>query len=696
MTLQRQNATIYIAFFFLTIGFSYPAIVQLSTHAIGYQGDIWQYPLNLFFFRERILEGRDPYYTDFIFHPAGTSLLLHNYTELHDAVALLLHPILNDLAASNFLILASTFLTAIGTYKLALELYPNRLGAAFAAIAFAFCPNRMFRTFSQVHMALTQWFPFAFYSLLKLARASGAKLPATRYVWLIAIFSVLTCYTNYYFAVYLAIAIALILLSGMALVHEWRTWLLWKRLLLTAAIAVVLLAPIARRFWIDQHENAVYEFEDVGFAAQKSADLSDYVKVGTMNPLIKKTLAGTFLQARSINTTGWVVLAFAFCGIYFAWKNRQNDLKIFFFLGIVFCVLSLGPYLQVGKQWTLLLPDYFLMKLPVISHVRFPARFSVLVALPLALLAGYAVSVFFSRLEKGKQKAFAGVSCGLLLLELCPAPIPMKAFDPPAIFGQIAREPYECMLTIPYFPGVGKYTDNMRYILAHHKKIMEGKIARTPKAQADYLVRIPIGRSLYFMTTDQGISGEAVNTDAAISPFFLSFYDIHYLTIFPPFSSRPDVQAYVHAVFPQATQASSEKDILVYRMEPARPEFSISANDPRMQLLLYENGVQTESGEVQSKGSLKLMLPATRNSETLHLQLTLSSVRTQDVSFVLNRRTRKAVSCGAQTIVAMDIPGSELESSGRILTLPHSGSDLKLLSIQYSFRKDGPRRPAAE
>src|SRR5439155_19466603 len=129
---------------------------------------------------------------------------------------------------------------------------------------------------------------------------------------------------------------------------------------------------------------------------------------------------------------------------------------------------------------------------------------------------------------------------------------------------------------------------------------MEGKISRTPKTQSEYLIDIPLAHSLYSMTIDQKLQKQQVTRDAQISPFFLSFFDLHYLTVFPPFSGQPQILSYVHTVFPAANLISSEKNILVYRLSPNRVETNVSASDPNIRFLLYENWTKTDAGEIES------------------------------------------------------------------------------------------------
>ncbi|HEY4491081.1 MAG TPA: hypothetical protein VI958_03730, partial [Acidobacteriota bacterium] len=129
----------------LTLIFSYPTIFHLATYLPCSHPDAWQFVWNIFNFRELITEGKDPYFTDYMFHPLGTSLLLHNYTEFNDVVGLFLSPFFNDVAITNLMGMSATISSGLGVYMLARHLSGNSLAAVFAAIAFAFSPFRMNR-----------------------------------------------------------------------------------------------------------------------------------------------------------------------------------------------------------------------------------------------------------------------------------------------------------------------------------------------------------------------------------------------------------------------------------------------------------------------------------------------------------------------------------------------------------------------
>lgn len=245
----ERPAFAVLALFLLTILYSYPAIFHLSNYLIGGTTDSWQFPWNSFIFREQIAHFSDPYFTDYIYYPVGTSLLLHSYTEFNGFVSVLLSPLCGIIAAHNVAVMLSTFLSGIGTYLLARRITNHSVASLFAAVAFAFSPFRMISILGHVNFALTQWIPFSIWAFLRMGEE-----PRTRNSFLTALMVALTCYSNYYYGIFLAVAFCLILLFGTWRFPRWRSPKLLTHLLLAGFFTAILLAPIELRVYRDYRE----------------------------------------------------------------------------------------------------------------------------------------------------------------------------------------------------------------------------------------------------------------------------------------------------------------------------------------------------------------------------------------------------------------------------------------------------------
>ena len=90
-----------------TIAMTWPVVVHLGTRAAGSGNDMWVSRWNNWWLRKALVEGKDPYYTLYLFYPQGVSLLWHSFSWLNTALWLPLQSILGALAAQNVIILSS-------------------------------------------------------------------------------------------------------------------------------------------------------------------------------------------------------------------------------------------------------------------------------------------------------------------------------------------------------------------------------------------------------------------------------------------------------------------------------------------------------------------------------------------------------------------------------------------------------------
>ncbi|MCI0613604.1 glycosyltransferase family 39 protein [bacterium] len=378
-----------IVFVFLSLLFTYPTIVQLSTHLIGGTADGWQFPWNNYVFRERVLNGEDPYYTDEVFYPLGVSLILHGYTEFNDVIGLILSPFFNDVAVTNLMVIFATFLSGFGAYLLTRELTGSALAGLFAGIAFAFCPFRMLSIIGHIHMALTQFLPLAIWTILKMAKTQKIK-----YAILTGLFFALACYCNYYFVIYLLIAFMLIVAYGVVRYKEWRTISFLRNLAISGAVAVLLLLPVAYHTYLLLKTGTAESYSgEEAFYVKNAADIGDYLRVAPLNRAILYALdKNPLIWPYSKVTSGLVVLLMFVPGIIFVFRKRPRYFGVVLFSGFVFFLLSLGPYLQITDSLRLPMLYKFISGMPILSHARSPERFGIMVNLVMAIVAGYMLS----------------------------------------------------------------------------------------------------------------------------------------------------------------------------------------------------------------------------------------------------------------------------------------------------------------
>lgn len=671
----EHPAFIGIVLFLLTIAYSYPVIFHLSDYMVGGTSDAYQFPWNSFVFREQILHLKDPYFTDYIFYPVGTSLLLHSYTEFNSIVALAMVPVVGYMAAYNIATLLSTFLTAIGMYLLARKIIQNSFAALFASVAFAFAPFRIISLFGHINFALTQWIPFSFWALCKLG-----ETPRARAAFLTALFIALTCYSNYYYGIFLAIAFVLILIYGVWRVPGWRSRRFLLHLPLVGAFLILLMAPIGLHFYRDYTSGAVYPHGlDLEQAEETSAHIPQFVTVAPTNTFLQDLLGKSpVIWPYSKLTPGWTVLILALGGVIWSIRLRNHRLIMFSVMGLFFYLLSLGPALQVGR-YVIFMPYYLIGRIPYVDHVRIPLRFAYMGILAATLTAGYQVSLISQKLSGWKKSAVPPALLLLLLFELACFPLPMTPFDPPGIFRSIAQSKADqSMITVPFTLGASASSYVCDQIV-HTRKLLTGRISRQPPLQVEYFSHLPILESLHALSMGRA-PDKHIEQDRIVAPFFRHFFRVRYVTLYPPFSSQPATLDYIHQVFPDASLLSTEKGISVFSLPGIEKQpIRITNQDTAMRLFLFSGWHVKLQGEMlqvfTNMNQPILLLPAAEKDQDLDLKLILRSrhagiLRSGKLKFSVAGVVMKETKLTDKfQEVAISVPGEILSRSGRLMQI---------------------------
>jgi hypothetical protein len=181
----------------------------------------------------------------------------------------------------------------------------------------------------------------------------------------------------------------------------------------------------------------------------------------------------------------------------------------------VFVALSLGPFVQVAGMNTHVIGPWALLRyVPVIGMARSPARFAILAALGLALLAAYAIDEIRVRRVAGR---WAGVMAALLAaFELVPAPRPLHSAAIPDIYGRIAaeasRDESGRLLELP--TGIRDGTSSLGdfsalssyYQTSHGRPMVGGYLSRVSRWRKDEKRRLPMFRALMTLSERRPLS----------------------------------------------------------------------------------------------------------------------------------------------------------------------------------------------
>ena len=683
--LHRRALThilVVIAYFSLALIATWPLVRYLSTHVPGSETwafDEYTFIWNTWWFRYSLFDlGQNPLYSTHTFYPLGISLAFYTYNLFNAIISLPLQSFLSLPAINNLTFLLWTVLSGYGVFALvetllgaagrstASEGQPGREvhRASLAVYAAAFLAGLIyaFGSYRFVYAAIghydkwsTAWIPIYTLYLFKTIRERRL-----RNAILAGIFLVFAQLTEMIFGVFLGM-LTLIVLAFLAgwrgrqeVAGGWRSLL--GRLAIMGLVASLLylpvLVPVVREIL------GGYAHSGWGDAEKLSVDLVGLVTPTPLHPLggdwvqtLRQTQEGTS-RFRDVNTVflGWAGLALALVGAV----RYRRKVAAWITSFAVFTIFSLGPLLQINGRSTfdldgllvnVPLPFVILHYIPIVSANRVPNRFSVVLMLSLAVLAGFGAYWLLAMMARKKNRVGVILSsaCTLLLAALIifehwSVPLPLTDATIPPVYRQVAEEPGDfAILQLPMgwrnsFGVQGaESTQTQYYQTYHNKRLLSGNISRNPAFKFDYFRQIPILDSLIAIETYEEVDDERRAADQATAGEFVNFYDIRYVVAAPGVPGRPpyvdtreEALAYVEEVLPVDEIPGQKDGWRLYRVEqsPLAPVFAVDfgADEPRTAIALGEGWsgneeIQGATANWAEAQDARIFLPSTEGAD---------------------------------------------------------------------------------
>ncbi len=484
---KRWIMIILLAYTGTAIGMTWPLAARLTTHLPGHTTDTLVHYWNGWWVRQALSTGQSPFYTPYLFYPKGLSLVTHNFAWPNVAAWLILSPWAGGLAAYNLPFLANLALCGLAAFLLTHELTGDKRAAFLAGLIYQCWPFRLGQL-DHPNLISTQWIPLF---LLFLGRA------ARRGRWqdglLAGTFFALTGYTRWQQLVPATIVGGIYLVWALLSRRiAWRRGVL--ALLLAGGIATVALAP-PTLLLLRQQRTAPADLLVEGEQAAMQTDLLAYLTPSPSHPVLGSLTRPAYDQYYASRSegrrfpayVGTVTLILAILGL---WCARRAGLP-WAAMALTLFLLALGPVLRVNGQLypAIPMPHRLTNRFPVMQLLRFPDRFNMFLALPVAVLAAYGsrtVLAFVRRHGKWASIVVSGLLGGVILFEYLVVPIPLQPPQSSSFYAQLATEPGDfAVLNLPINPQESK-----RYMsaqTAHHRPILQGKTARFPEGTYSYL-----------------------------------------------------------------------------------------------------------------------------------------------------------------------------------------------------------------
>ncbi len=619
MKRTRLQLVILALYILLTLALTFPWVLHFgdafpgtATWAFDESTFVW----NIWRFKHNLLDLQmSPLHTTDIFFPLGIDLVLYTYNFQNALLGLPILLGLNLTLASNFTILLAYVLSGYGTYLLIRYLLPDRAGgtatghaAAFIGGAvYAFMASRaIFAALGHYDIVSTEFIPFFALFFIKTLREPGWKNPV-----LAGVFAALSLLAEMIFGVFL-LFLGIIIFTfefftpfpnpspskgegsipsplGERVRERGKTTL---RLLLLAFTAAILwspvMVPILRAFAAGH-----FDLKGWGESLKLSADLVGWFTPTALHPLwdsdwvtrLRQVQEGT-APFSDVNTVflGFGVLALAALGAV-SYRRRA---KLWVTGAITFAIFTLGPVLQIRGRYlfpfdnlfreqgipqdvTFPLPFAILHWLPIIRANRVPARFSVVLGLSLAVLAGFGAfkilrmfnvkfkrqnakiinrhsHVFTFHVSRFTLYLVAFILLTIALFDQISVPLPLTSAKVPGVYAQIGAENGDfslMQLPLGWRNSFGVFgaerTQIQYYQTVHQKPMLGGNISRAPAFKFDYYRNIPLFRAI--AQTELPQSNPAVDPDtlakaAQQAGELMTLYNVRYLVVHDPIAGR--------------------------------------------------------------------------------------------------------------------------------------------------------------
>ena len=459
----------------------WPALANLGTAIPGDEGDAFVHLWTFDWVRDALLSGQSPYFTERIFYPAGAALYTHNIAWLNIGLWLPLQLFFSDGAAYTLAYLAVLVLNGAGTYFLVRRLTRFEAAAFLSGFIVTGWPYIITR-YSQPNLIFVAFVPLALLAMHRLIESGEWR----DVLWLgLAVAGI--GFSRYQLLIMGAPMLALAALFWLWQAPAKGRGQTFLQLAAAAGLGALLLLPFAGpvinfQATRDFAEDIVREGQEWG-----EADLLGLLLPGEGVPLLGRRLMGRFPNMLTHTPIGTVTLALAILGLF----GRRRDRWLWLSMALLLIILALGRQLTINGQELISLPYAWLEEnLLIVRLIRFPSRFLALLAIPVAVLAGYGVEVLLRRLSPRGALAVVLILTALIAISYRRPAYRTLQLETPAWYETVAAEEGDFgLVTVPLTGSFDEY--GMYYQLTHNKPLVGGHVSRPPREVYDFINETP-------------------------------------------------------------------------------------------------------------------------------------------------------------------------------------------------------------
>ncbi|HEX2701094.1 MAG TPA: hypothetical protein VHM89_12905 [Acidimicrobiales bacterium] len=512
----------------LTAAFLWPAIVHFRDRVLSEGGDGSTFLWAWWAMPRALLDGHDPFVTRRLFFPVGGNLAFHTTAPLEMAVSWPVARVLGLAAALNFLQVAAVFLSAVGAYLLAFHVCADRRAAFFAGAAFAFVPYRFVHMGGHFNLIHAEFLPFGALVFLRFLDHQSRRRAA-----LVGLLLGLTFLTDFYYLVFLLLALGVIALSRRRDVGRGTVRRLAEAAVVTLVVALPLLVPMVAAM----RSGELDALPGWGGADVFVADAVSWLLPPARHPLwgswVASAREGLPAAGEGIAYPGLVVLGLAVAGRELGVRSAR---KGWVALAVVAGLLAMGPFLQIGgrtgggfsylgRTFSIPLPYFAVHFVPLLNGVRVPGRFAIVAILALDVLAAVTLASLARRRPRWGWALCAG-ALAVTLVEFLPGTLSQHPAAVPEPYHRIAADGGSgALLEVPLqwqsgtdLVGDGRLgrddTIFLYYATVHGRPLVSGYLSRYPADRLARLTAVPLYRQVLALGDEPGFD-DAPTFDAA-------------------------------------------------------------------------------------------------------------------------------------------------------------------------------------
>ncbi len=491
----------FIFYFICFCLLTFPLILKFSTHVFGnyYDGlkNIW----NLWWINKSITQlQQSPFYTTYLHYPHGTSLVGHTLNPFNGLISIVLLKFMTLIQTYNFIVIFSFTISGLTMFILAYYITKSYLASILAGAIFTFSSYHFAHTQAgHLNLVSLEWIPLFILFWFKLFTKPQIVTAIASAIILLAI---ILC--DYYYFFY-SIIIGCIIFIWFATINHEPFFFLKRRYLIPLSTffftCFVTTGPlIASLIFL----NLTDPLSGSHLAKTYSLDLLTLIIPGGFWRYSHLTKSYWTCLPGNIGESSVYIGMSVISFVILVWVFKRfiiiQTLKLWYFILILFSVMSLGPVLHIwGKEISFIKLPYGLFEniFPFIKLSGVPVRMMIITTLAASIICAIGIRFLFR--VSGVYQFVTLLLITILFIEYLPRQIhPAKIPVPEYI---------EILKGQPDNKGIIDIIDNppfaMFYQTIHEKPISFPKrsnyIARTPGSTfiKDYMLKLLIKSNQY-------------------------------------------------------------------------------------------------------------------------------------------------------------------------------------------------------